>query len=48
MEATVRMRLCTLGKALATGKTTSEFNVPDTKEIRVDTYLSERPDGEAA
>ena len=39
MEATARMPLCTLGKALAMGKTTSEFNVPDTNEIRVDTYF---------
>ena len=40
--------LCTLGKALTTGKATSAFNVLDKKEIRVDTYLSERPDGVAA
>ena len=43
-----RMPLCTLGKALARGKATSELNVLDKNEIRVETYLSERPDGEAA
>ena len=32
----------------ATGKATSEFNVLDKNEIRVDTYLSRSPDGEAA
>ena len=48
LEATERMPLCTLGKALTTGKDTSEFNVLDKNEIRVDTYLSERPDGKAA
>ena len=44
----MRMPLCTLGKALTTGEAMSEFNVPDKNEIRVDTYLSECPDGEAA
>ena len=39
MEATERTPLCTLAKALATGKTASEFNVLDKNEIRVDTYL---------
>ena len=48
MEAMERMPLCTLAKALATGKTTSDFNVLDKNEIRVDSYLYERPDGEAA
>ena len=43
-----RTPLCTLAKALATGKTTSEFNVLDKNEIRVDTYFSLSPDGEAA
>ena len=47
-EATGRMLLCTLGKALTMGKTMSELNVLDKKEIRVDTYLPEHPDGEAA
>ena len=44
LEATARMLLCTLGKALATGKATSEFNVLDKDEIRVDTYFSLSPD----
>ena len=33
------MPLCTLGKALTTGKATSEFNVLGENEIRVDTYF---------
>ena len=48
MEATARMPLCTLAKALTTGKAMNEFNVLDKNEIRVDTYLSQSPDGEAA
>ena len=48
MEAMERMPLCPLAKALATGKTTSDFNVLDKNEIRVDTNLSRSPDGEAA
>ena len=48
LEATEMMPLCTLGKALATGKTTSEFNVLDKNKIRVDTYFSLSPDSEAA
>ena len=48
MEATERMALCTLAKALATGKATSEFKVLDKNEIRVDTYFSLSPDSEAA
>ena len=39
LEATERTPLCTLAKALATGKTTSEFNVLDKNEIRVCTYF---------
>ena len=42
------MPLCTLAKALATGKATSELNVLDKNEIRMDTFLSEHPDGEVA
>ena len=38
----------TLGKTLTTCKTTSEFNVTDMNEIRVDTYFSWGPDSEAA
>ena len=37
LNVMTRMPLCTLAKALATGKTTSEFNVLDMNEIRVDT-----------
>ena len=37
-----------LAKTLATGKTTSEFNVLDKNEIRVDTYFSWGPDSEGA
>ena len=48
LEATARMPLCTLAKALAMGKTTSEFNVPDKNEIRMDTYFWRGPDSEAA
>ena len=48
MEATARMPLCTLAKVLATGKTTSDFNVLDKNKIRVDTYFSRSPDSEAA
>ena len=48
LEATERMPLCTLAKALATVKVTSEFNVLDKNEIRVDTYFSLSPDSEAA
>ena len=48
LEATERMPLRTLAMALATGKTTSEFNVLDKNEIRVDTYFSLSPDREAA
>ena len=33
LEATETMPLCTLAKALARGKTTSEFNVLDKNEI---------------
>ena len=33
---------------IATGKTTSEFNVLDKNEIRVDTDFSRSPDSEAA
>ena len=47
MEATERMPLCTLAKALATGKTTNEINVLEKDEIRVDTYLTERSGCEA-
>ena len=39
LEATARMPLYTLAKALATGKTTSEFNLLDKNEIRVCTYF---------
>ena len=42
LEATASLPLCTLGK------TTSEFNVLDKNEIRVDTYLSEHRDDEVA
>ena len=42
------MPLCTLGKALTTGKTSSEFNVTDMNKIQVDTYFSWGPDSEAA
>ena len=48
LEATARMPLCTLGKALTTGKTTSEINVTDMNEIRVDTYFSWGPESVAA
>ena len=48
LEAMERMPLGTLAKALAMGKTTSEFNLLDKNEIQVDTYLSELPDGKAA
>ena len=52
LEATERMPLCTLAKAVATGKTTSKttskFNMVDKNEKQVDTYFSECPDGEAA
>ena len=48
LEATERIPLCTLAKALAMGKTTSEFNMLDKNEIRVDTYFSLSPDSEAA
>ena len=48
LEATERMPLCMLAKVLATGKTTSKFNVTDMNEIRVDTYFSWGPDSEAA
>ena len=48
LEATERMPLCMLTKALATGKATNEFNVLDKNEIQVDTYLSRSLDGEAA
>ena len=43
-----KMQLCTLARAVVTGKTTNKVNVLGKNEIRVDTYLSERPDGEAA
>ena len=43
-----RMPLCTLGKTLTTGKTTSEFNIKDMNEIQVDIYFSWGPDSEAA
>ena len=46
LEATERMLLCTLAKALEMGKTMIEFNVLDKNEMRVDTYLSEGPDCE--
>ena len=39
LEATERMPLCTLAKAIAMDKTTSEFNVLDKNEIQVDTYF---------
>ena len=39
LEATERMPLCTLAKALAIGKTKSKFNVLDKNEIRVCTYF---------
>ena len=48
LEATERTPLCTLAKALATGKTTREFNMLDKNEVRVDTYFSLSPDSEAA
>ena len=41
------MPLCTLVKALVMCKAKSGFNVL-AKEIRVHTYLSHSPDGEAA
>ena len=42
------MPLCTLAKALATCKTTSEFNMLDKNEIRVYTYFSLSLDSDAA
>ena len=48
MEATAKIPLCTLGKALTTSQAMSEFNVTDMNEIRVDTYFSRCPDNEAA
>ena len=48
LEATARMPLCMLGKTLAMGKATSEFNVLDKNEIQMDTYFSLSPDSEVA
>ena len=41
LKATANMPLCTLGKTLATDKTTSEFKITDKNEMRVETYFSD-------